>query len=480
VPYRRPVLRALAAATVIAVAMAGGVVGRPSPARADDPAVCAAFCDGRDPTDAAGDRAADASELHGRRFVVHVSDADAMAWASVEAGRPGDEAWLDRSFDAGRSWTGRLGDAAVPDGAENARTALFNVDDPARRRVGVLRACGRTADTGDIACTAWARVSADRRAAAATGLMMFYDPATGLFDTTGWWNSANALTAIIDTIRASGSDTYRYAISTTYDKQLAAKGGQFRNEFVDDTGWWGLTWVAAYDLTNDSRYLTTARAAADHMFRYWDTRCGGGVYWKTDKLVKNAITNSLYIHLNAALSRRTPGDTTYRQRAQAGWTWFSSVGLINSSSLVNDGVNLGTCRNNGDVAWTYNQGALINALVELNGLTGDSASLATARRVADAATTSSRLNAGGITREPCEVGDCGGDGPSFKGPFVRGLAALNTATGGAYSTYLRRQADSAYGKDRNSIDQYGLKWAGPYDGSDAARQHSAVHLMNAA
>ncbi|RVX45970.1 glycosyl hydrolase family 76 [Nonomuraea polychroma] len=447
-------------------------------------AICNRFCDGRDPALAPSERQPVTATLYGRRLTLHVNDVDAMAWASIQSGRPGDEAWLDRSFDGGRSWGSgsRLGNITIPAGAGGWRTAMFNVDDWATRGVGVLRACGKAGDRPEIACTAWARSTWnawDRRTAAATALMTAYNQGTGLFDTTGWWNSANALTAIIDNIRVSGMASYQYTIANTYDKQRGSHQGEFRNEFIDDTGWWGLAWVAAYDLTKDVRYLNTARADADHMFSFWDTRCGGGVYWKTDRLTKNAIANSLYIQLNAALSYRIPGDQTYRQRAQAGWSWFQSTGMINSSNLVNDGINMSTCRNNGDVAWTYNQGVLVNGLVQLNKLTGDTNALAVARRIADAATTSPSLNPGGILREPCESNGCGSDGPSFKGAFIRGIGELNTVTGGAYTTYLRRQADRAYASDRNSIDAYGLSWAGPFDRMDAARQHSALDLLNA-
>jgi len=477
--------RRLTAIGAVVVIVAAVLVQTQNASAALLAAVCNKYCDGRDPALAPADRAPVSSTLYGRTFRVHVDDTDAMVWGSVENGQATDEVWLDRSFDGGRTWSdgSKLGDTKVPAGSTGWRTAMFNVDDWNATGVGALRACGKAGDRPEITCTAWTRSNWnawDRRTAAATALMMRFDRGTGLFDSNGWWTGANALTAIINNIQRSGMHSYQYAIASTYDKNINARQGQFRNEYLDDTGWWGLAWVAAYDVTGDSRYLNTARADADYMYSYWDTKCGGGVYWRTDKTVKNAIPNSLYIQLNASLSQRIGGDTVYRQRAQAGWSWFQSTGMLNSSNLVNDGVNLTTCKNNGDVTWTYNQGVLINALVQLNKLTGDANALATARRIGDALTTSGYLSPNGILREPNEPDACSGDGASFKGAAIRGLGVLNSATGGAYNTYLQRNADSAYANDRNSIDAYGSHWAGPYAGTNHSCLHSAVDLLNAA
>jgi hypothetical protein len=447
--------------------------------------ICNKYCDGRDPSLATADRTAVSSTLFGRTFRLHVNDTDAMAWASVDGGQPTDEVWIDRSFDGGQTWSdgSKLGDTTVPTGSTGWRTAQFNVDDWNNNGVGALRACGKAGDRADISCTTWARSTWnawDRRTAASTALMMRFNRTTGLFDTNGWWTSANALTAVINNIQRSGMHSYQYAIASTYDKNINAQGGQFRNSYLDDTGWWGLAWVAAYDVTGDSRYLNTARADADYMYSYWDTTCGGGVWWNTSKQNKNAIENSLYIELNAMLSQRISGDTAYKGRAQAAWSWFQSTGMVNGSNLVNDGVNLSTCKNNGDVTWTYNQGVLIDGLVQLNKLTGDANALAVARKIGDSMTTSTYLSPGGILREPNEPDTCSGDGASFKGAAIRGLGVLNTAVGGAYNTYLTNNANSAYANDRDALDEYGFHWAGPYAGTNHSCQHSAVDLLNAA
>ncbi len=339
--------------------------------------ICNRYCDGRDPALSPADRQPVSSVIWGRRIILHLNDNDAMAWGSIENGSAGDRVWLDRSFDGNRTWEGRLGDTAVPSGQRAWRTLMYNNDNWAGQGVGALRACGKAGDRPEITCTAWARTTWnawDRRTAAATGLMAFYNQGNGLFNTTGWWNSANALTAVINNIRVTGMNSYRYAISTTFSRHAS-----FNNEYLDDTGWWALAWIAAYDLTGESRYLNMARSGADHMFAYWDGVCGGGIWWSTARTYKAAIANSLYLQVNAALHNRIPGDTAYLQRANASWSWIQAAGLINSANLVNDGISLTTCRNNGSTVWSYNQGVPVAGLVELHRATGNAALLTRAR-----------------------------------------------------------------------------------------------------
>src|SRR5207237_10058246 len=98
----------------------------------------------------------------------------------------------------------------------------------------------------------------DYRAYATAGagaLQQWYRPWRGLWATTGWWNSANALTAVIGYTQCTGDNTYA------------------------GVAWWALAWAAAYDLTRDRRYLPAAPSIFDRNRAGWADSCGRRLRW---------------------------------------------------------------------------------------------------------------------------------------------------------------------------------------------------------
>jgi hypothetical protein len=412
--------------------------------------------------------------LSGRTISLH-TDTRGMAWATIAGGAAGDEVWLDRSWDEGATWSGgsSLGRVGTPSGATGTRTALFASRDPRALLYGAaLRACGRAVTGNNGSCTAWARPAGDRAAAAADALMWAYQPDTAWW-LSSWWNSADALTALMAWMKRSGRTDYLWVVdrSFTVNKAAFPAGqkssdpieGDFISRAVDDAAWWGLAWVQAYDLTHDARYLSEATTIATYVNGFWDTStCGGGVWWDRERTYKNAVTIGLYVRLAASLHNRVAGDTTWLNRAVTGWNWFTASGLINSSGLVNDGLT-GGCANNGGTVYTYNQGLAIGAGVEVYRATGNSAVLATAKRLADAAITGGTLTKNGILTESCDGtgSTCDDNGKEFKGIFMRYLMDLADVTGqGTYKTYARTQADSVWNADRDSLNRLGERWSG--------------------
>src|ERR1700681_2066000 len=147
-----------------------------------------------------------------------------------------------------------------------------------------------------------------RADAAMARLYGFYNAATGLWNTTDWWNAANALEATIDYSARTGATTYTHVIDNTFTQAQHTHAG-FINEFFDDEGWWALAWIKAYDLTREARYLTMAETIFADMYASWDTVCGGGIWWdKNNHEHKNAIPNELLLTVAARLHLRKPGD----------------------------------------------------------------------------------------------------------------------------------------------------------------------------
>jgi predicted alpha-1,6-mannanase (GH76 family) len=372
---------------------------------------------------------------------------------------------------------------AVADPQAPAATATGDAPTPPHPAPGTLQQPDADVD-GSAPAVVDLGPAGDFRAyadAVAAALQKQYDPSTGLFPSTGWWNSANAITALAQYSKATGSTAYLADFGTTFDKNRAKN---FLNDYYDDEGWWALAWLDVYDVTHDARYLAMAKTIFADMTGGWDaTTCGGGLWWSKAKSYKNAIANELFLAVAVRLHQRTPTEGAeaggYLDWAKRAWAWFDASGMIGADGLVNDGLD-GACKNNKGTTWTYNQGVLVGGLVELAAVVGDPALVARAGTIAHAA-ISKLANGSGVVGEPCGSGCGGPDVPQFKGVLMRHLATFHGATGdAAVRAFLATNADWIWNAARGAGDQIGLLWSGPFDTGDAARQAAALDALNAA
>ena len=156
-------------------------------------------------------------------------------------------------------------------------------------------------------------------AAGASALQRWYRPSRGLWQGAGWWQSANALTAVVRYAQATGDPAGPAVAQTTFRRAPRWRRG-FCNKFFDDNAWWALAWVAAHDLTGEGRYLHAAERIFARNVAGWDGTCGGGLWWNTDRRYKNAITNELFLTLAARLKPAEP-------RIRPGGTGVGVAGL---------------------------------------------------------------------------------------------------------------------------------------------------------
>jgi predicted alpha-1,6-mannanase (GH76 family) len=351
----------------------------------------------------------------------------------------------------------------------------------------LLLGCGGVATgTGEPGAPAPNADQLTRAGQAIQTLQVWYDQLSGLYKTTGWWNSANAITALVDYARASQSSQYNSVLANTF---LAAQkqNPNFLNHFYDDEGWWALAWIDAYDLTGNLQYLAMAKTIFADMTGGWDSTCGGGIWWSKDRGYKNAIANELFLSVAAHLANRdTSHQMDYVNWANKEWKWFAQSGMINAQSLINDGLgtsngktSAGACGNNGQATWSYNQGVVLGGLVELAKLNHDPSLPQTAQKIAAVATTA-LVDSKGILHDPCEP-NCGADGVQFKGIFVRNLAILAAAyPQPAYRAFVTANADSVWTRSQGPDYQLGQVWSGPFDAGNAGSQSSALDLIIAA
>ncbi|MGV3532973.1 MAG: glycoside hydrolase family 76 protein [Chthoniobacteraceae bacterium] len=281
-----------------------------------------------------------------------------------------------------------------------------------------------------------------------------------------WWPSANGVELLLDFMQAAGTDEYLDEIATLYTLQKDHRGrtdrviaelkrrnqwterderslqrrlrreeeakkareaaGQpaptgghysdFQNEYLDDSGWWGITWLKMYDRTREEKYLATAKTIHAHMAANWRPDKGGGVIWceDEDKQRPNAITNNLFLILSARLAKRT-GEPSYLEWAEKTLEWIRSSKLYDGIAIVDGPGHVGDY-------WSYNQGTFIGGLLAMEEATGKQEYLDEA-----VVFTDGLLTAAGLTAADGSVYEklgTGGDAGLFKGIFLRYLAQL--------------------------------------------------------
>jgi predicted alpha-1,6-mannanase (GH76 family) len=348
---------------------------------------------------------------------------------------------------------------------------------------------------------------ADYTAAAVITLQNWYDRKAGLWNPrlfeSGWWNSANALYALIDYMSLTGTTSHLHIAENTFDRN---RGDGFLNAYYDDEGWWALAWINAHDLltslapeqhaaqTRRLDYLNMAKAIFADMEKGWDpTTCDGGVLWKKRTRIKNSIENELFLAVAARLYQRVPGPEKahYLGWLQRAGKWFYDKFVESDPRhLIYDGLIAAPPHPDShaghEQTYTYNQGVIVGALTDMAASGLDFAGhepIGVATRIADAALR--YLTEDGVLTEfgNQEAGRSP-DLPQFKGIFMRnlGLLAAHIGPGGnaTYVDFIRHNATAVLTSGRNSANQFGYRWQGPFDKADSTRQTSAIEALNAA
>lgn len=161
--------------------------------------------------------------------------------------------------------------------------------------------------------------------------------------------------------------------------------------FYDDNVWIGLDMAEWYTITNDTRYLTQAKAVWDYLSQYgWDETCGGGVYWKElnePTTSKNTCSTAPTGVLSCKLYQITH-EQKYLDKAIECFNWLQNymqdpgdhLYYDNASPQEGNPTQIGNVDHN---KFSYNSGQPMQLACLLYKITGEESYLATAKQIAE-------------------------------------------------------------------------------------------------
>jgi predicted alpha-1,6-mannanase (GH76 family) len=234
-----------------------------------------------------------------------------------------------------------------------------------------------------------------------------------------WWH-AHALDCLIDAYNRTKDLKYLVRIEQEYQGTFSRNGDTFLHNWYDDMEWMALAQLRLWDATKKDTYKDQVYVIWNDIKTAWNDNMGGGLAWKKDQLdYKNTPANAPAAILAFRLYQR------FRSEEDLIWgkkilDWNLTYLTDPATGFVWDGINrLGDKQIDYEWKFTYNQGVMIGALVELYRIEHCEESLSKAIQIANV--TKELLidtNNGMIPYEG--IDDCG----LFKGILVRYLYDL--------------------------------------------------------
>lgn len=362
----------------------------------------------------------------------------------------------------------------------------------------------------------------------AYGLVGFYygnltgDVPGNLPDPYYWWLCGAMFGTLIDYWHYTGDDTYneitmQAMLHQVGDERDFMPDNQTRSMGNDDQGFWAMTSMTAAENLfpdppndDDPQWLALVQGVFNDFTHRWSTRwCEGGLHWQVytvseSYMYKNSVSNGCFFNIAARLARYT-GNDSYVEWAERVWDWEVDLGLITGNFSVLDGAGVKDgepCEDHIDITeWTYNAGIFIHGSAVLWDYTGEQKWRDRVDGLLDHSLDKFTWEAKRevLYEQRCEPwGDCDDDQRSFKGYYLRGLAATIHLIPELYDTLMptiRSSAEAAaavcVGNPTEPVVNHppwrghpntacGLKWTtnGTFDGSfGVGEQMSALSVL---
>ncbi|BCU77921.1 glycoside hydrolase family 76 protein [Luteolibacter sp. LG18] len=163
--------------------------------------------------------------------------------------------------------------------------------------------------------------------------------------------------------------------------------GDGHDKYYDDNAWMVLTFLEAYELTGEQKYLRRARETHDFVLSGWDEQAGGGIWWheRHNDDGKNTCVNApaalSCFYLSKYSDPKTAEKLIVQGKKIVEWTVKT---LQSPDGLFMDHIKVTTGRVS-RARLTYNTALMLRCFLWLHSSTNDAKHLEEAKRVGKAA-----------------------------------------------------------------------------------------------